>query len=1207
MIFVITLFLFSFVSAELLTIDNIVKYEEPNLLKVDFVNTFGLGETLGSVELKSHEVENGEIQVRKLFFDGAKYYPVMYYDFYGWELYENGLGNVYFKDMKTGEDTEKLYYFAEWKELTGEFPVYSDDGLKIIGYKNSTYYDWVKYDSKDIPNTKLETVRIALMVYETGEDYADAVWSVAGKKIKEHAVWVITDAVSSWNLTDTGINWIGLDWKNDGTVLYGVHSSGARVEAWNCSTAWEVDTCLGAWANLSTSAEDTGPRGLFIKPDGTKVYTIGTTNNRMYQYNCTTAWNLDSCSYHGFIGTIDGENNPEDITWNVDGTKVYEVDRDTIEELNCADAWSLTSCNDGNSALSLVGKGTVEDAQFKSDGSKFYFVELTNYKVHQYTCSTPFDVSSCTDDSISLYIGENTAVFSLFFNDGGNYMYVGGNFGVFGFTMSPLSSDKYPSVVLNSPTNYYNSTTTTINFNTTVTDDFIVQNVSFYLDGVLDTTNTSQVNGTYIFTKSLSTGLHNWSILAYDNASQANQSETKWVNITIISPTLNLYSPENNLVTTTKAQTFIGDVTDDGEIINVSLYLDGVLNETNSTGVKDVNYSFSKILGEGSHTWYFKAYDNGSNPSDSATWNIEIDTINPVLNVTIPENKTYLTNYVTTNITQVTFNWSVYDANLDKCWYGFNNGTRVEVACNTNQSLSIYYDSYNINFYANDTLNQTSSLKRTPRYAYKVYEVNKTYSNETTEGSVENFELWVEEGDGYDIQSVVLYYNGNSDVSTLTNVGGMVKASSELLIPGVAVDTNKTFYFTIFLNDSTSFNSTFSNQTVYTLAIDDCSSQPYPFLYFNLKDEESRNPIRGDIEISLDVTNSLNFQEIINLSQKFTNKSYFEICSSTPLNVTDLLLNAEIRYSSDYGDNYSAEFYHIQRSELIDYPQNITLFDLLVDDTTRFKVLYRGEDLIGVEGAIIQLLRKYISDGIYEVVEAPLTSSESTAILHIDTATQKYNAIVVKNGEVLGIFENLAFVCQSELTGECTLNLFDSLVPPNLITLNTLRDFAYYINTTNETISLTFSVPSGDIESVNLVATQTSILGTSVICNQTIISSAGSFDCSYSTTIDDSEIVLTTYKSGDLVVSKSYLAKEDLSSDWDGNNYFIVVILLLSLVAMAFSSPEWMVINAVLTLLVAGGTWLIRGMDFTLGVGSLIWIIVAAVIIIIKLAKQEDR
>ena len=58
---------------------------------------------------------------------------------------------------------------------------------------------------------------------------------------------------------------------------------------------------------------------------------------------------------------------------------------------------------------------------------------------------------------------------------------------------------------------------------------------------------------------------------------------------------------------------------------------------------------------------------------------------------------------------------------------------------------------------------------------------------------------------------------------------------------------------------------------------------------------------------------------------------------------------------------------------------------------------------------------------------------------------------------------------------------------------------------------------------------------------------------------------------------------------------------------MAFSSPEFIIINAVIVLLLSGSLWLLNGLNFVMGLGSLLWLVVGAGILIMKLAKQEDR
>lgn len=219
--------------------------------------------------------------------------------------------------------------------------------------------------------------------------------------------------------------------------------------------------------------------------------------------------------------------------------------------------------------------------------------------------------------------------------------------GVDGNEYNPDADDN-PTITNEQPANNtVYTTTTTVNFNATVYDDINLENVSLIIDGSIDQTNTSGTNNSlYVFTKSLSAGLHNWSIIAFDNSSQNTTTDLRWVNISIVPPTIELSYPADNLVVKNLTQTIYAYVYDNIEVDNVSLYIDGVLNETNSSGLNATNYSFTKTFVDGSFDWYVKAIDNQGFATDSATRTLKVNTTPFIAFLTPPT----LVNYA--NITQ---------------------------------------------------------------------------------------------------------------------------------------------------------------------------------------------------------------------------------------------------------------------------------------------------------------------------------------------------------------------------------------------------------------------------------------------------------------------------------------------------------------------------------------------------------------------------
>ncbi len=164
----------------------------------------------------------------------------------------------------------------------------------------------------------------------------------------------------------------------------------------------------------------------------------------------------------------------------------------------------------------------------------------------------------------------------------------------------------------------------------------------------------------------------------------------------IIPPTVTLNYPDN-LKTNKLLADFSCYIQEDYKIANVSLYGNWTggnwhLNETNSSGVNQVNYTFSKTMSEqGFFEWNCYACDFAGN-CDFAAFNKSflIDTTPPVVNLIYPENVSNFSGYLIDY-----FNYSVNDLNeIANCsLYGDFNGTWLK-----NQTVFFPQKNLNSNF-----------------------------------------------------------------------------------------------------------------------------------------------------------------------------------------------------------------------------------------------------------------------------------------------------------------------------------------------------------------------------------------------------------------------------------------------------------------------------------------------------------------------------
>ncbi len=613
--------------------------------------------------------------------------------------------------------------------------------------------------------------------------------------------------------------------------------------------------------------------------------------------------------------------------------------------------------------------------------------------------------------------------------------------------------------------------------------------------------------------------------------------------------------------------------------------------------------TFTRTLTEPT-LWNVEACDSdGDCGFSTSNFTVNIDTSAPTIEVESP-NGTYDYNYVGGN---VTLNITATDTNLESCWYDYN-GTNITIdGCLTGVKNSTNFileeGNLNMTIYINDSVGNINS--EFVSWSYKVSQNSFIFENETRAGDQEDFKLNLTLGTGYDLSSAVFHYNGYNETPSIISSGqNRILALTDYTVPLYVVTTNATIYFSLVLDDATEINTSNQTQLVNAIFLDNCSSYTNQLFNISLFDEEAKTPINGDIEFNYNLLNKPAYETINTLNLNFDNVSNAQICSDINLSNQNYAQTVEIRYSSD---GYAKELYNIQKADIGANATQLELFDLNTNDSTEFLIKYQDDTLTTVEGAVIQLMRKYISEDAYEIVEAPTTSSIGTAIVHIDLNTNLYKVIVVKDGIVLDIFTSLVFDCENELSGVCEQNLFGSIDPQNSVSVENLNDFSFAVTSVNNTITTTFSIPSGTPASVNIFLKQKDMFGNSYLCNKTITSSAGSIDCDYNDTIGDSIVSLSITKDGEQQVYRSYNIAEAGSIDWLGNNFLIVFILLLSLAGMAIASPEWMIINSVGTMVLCGGIWLLSGVDFVAGFGTLFWLLISAVILIFKISKQEDR
>lgn len=224
-------------------------------------------------------------------------------------------------------------------------------------------------------------------------------------KVSEYTLttaWDVSTAgsfVEGLNLNSQSFDNKSITFKPDGTKLYTTDDSNNRINEYNLSTAW--DTTSGSYnQSFGVSSQDTSPMDVFFKPDGLEMYLLGNQNNSVYQYNLTTAWDISTASYDQSFSVSSQESSPQGLSFKSNGTKMFVLGHggDDLNEYDLSTAWDISTAsysqNKSVNVMRFVGSGGGE---FKPDGTAFFTAHSSNTEgVFKHDLSTAWDVSTMT-------------------------------------------------------------------------------------------------------------------------------------------------------------------------------------------------------------------------------------------------------------------------------------------------------------------------------------------------------------------------------------------------------------------------------------------------------------------------------------------------------------------------------------------------------------------------------------------------------------------------------------------------------------------------------------------------------------------------------------------------------------------------------------------------------------------------------------------
>ncbi len=202
-----------------------------------------------------------------------------------------------------------------------------------------------------------------------------------------------------------------------------------------------------------------------------------------------------------------------------------------------------------------------------------------------------------------------------------------------------------PATSITAPANGATVTGTT-SVTASATDNVGVTRVEFWLDGALQSTDTTSPYAWSWNTTTATNGAHTLQSKAYDAASNVGTSAT--VNVTVSNdtqaPATSITAPANG-ATVTGTLNVTASATDNVGVTRVEFWLDGALQSTDTTSPYAWSWN-TNTVSNGAHSLQSKAYDAANNVGTSTTANVTVSNGVSIASYRIVQANSALTYYL---------------------------------------------------------------------------------------------------------------------------------------------------------------------------------------------------------------------------------------------------------------------------------------------------------------------------------------------------------------------------------------------------------------------------------------------------------------------------------------------------------------------------------------------------------------------------------
>lgn len=238
---------------------------------------------------------------------------------------------------------------------------------------------------------------------------------------------------SSYNLAFVSRPTGGNSWAILDSTKSGIYVNNTANMIFTCNST-HVHKYVGNAYNLSSTTFDsaitvgtTTTNDLWLSEDGSKLYTIGSGNDRIYQYTLSTNWNLATASLYGSYNVSSIDSNPRGLCLSLDGLYAYFLGRTNsrIYRLELGTAHDITTASYSSNFFSFGASSGLENSvRLRPGGSYLYYDN--GYSAVEVSLPTPYSLSGAVKTGVTTsLVNRNNYSYGMDFSADGTHLYTG--------------------------------------------------------------------------------------------------------------------------------------------------------------------------------------------------------------------------------------------------------------------------------------------------------------------------------------------------------------------------------------------------------------------------------------------------------------------------------------------------------------------------------------------------------------------------------------------------------------------------------------------------------------------------------------------------------------------------------------------------------------------------------------------------------------